>query len=240
LSQETRRVPSRSTIGSGKRRKRLTLAERLRAYLIAGLLVTGPIALTFYLAWLFISAVDGWVARLIPDAYLPSTYLPFPIPGLGLVVVVVGLILIGALTAGYVGRLFLRLSDRLLTRMPFVRGIYGATKQIFETVLAKQSNTFREVVLVEFPRKEVWTIAFITGKTEGELAELAGDDAVTIYVPTTPNPTSGYLVFVKRRDVVLLSMTVEEAIKFIISGGIVSPPDRRNAVAEVIEPVPGE
>jgi uncharacterized membrane protein len=225
---------------TGKRRKRLTLMERFRAYLIAGLLVTGPIALTFYLAWLFVSMIDGWVARLIPDPYLPSTYLPFPIPGLGLVVVVVGLVLIGALTAGYVGRLFFRLSDRILTRMPFIRGIYGATKQIFETVLAKQSNTFREVVLVEFPRKDMWTIAFITGKTEGELAETAGDDAVTIYVPTTPNPTSGYLVFVKRSDVVLLSMTVEEAIKFIISGGIVAPPDRRKAVEEVVEPVPGE
>jgi uncharacterized membrane protein len=107
-------------------------------------------------------------------------------------------------------------------------------------VLAKQSNTFREVVLVEFPRPGMWTIAFITGKTEGELADIAGDDAVTIYVPTTPNPTSGYLVFVPRRDVVLLSMGVEEAIKFIISGGIVAPPDRRKAVAELVEPVSGE
>jgi uncharacterized membrane protein len=169
----------------------MTVAERLRAYLIAGLLVTGPIALTFYLAWLFVSMIDGWVAGLIPDAYLPQTYLPVPIPGLGLIIVIGGLILIGALTAGYVGRLFLKLSDRIMTRMPVIRGIYGATKQIFETVLAKQSNTFREVVLVEFPRKDMWTIAFITGKTEGEIAEIAGDDPVSVYVPTTPNPTSG-------------------------------------------------
>src|SRR5947209_19487140 len=138
---------------SAPRRRRMRLAERLRAYLIAGLLVTGPIAFTFYLAWLFVSVVDGWVATLLPARYLPQTYLPVPIPGFGLVVGVVVLILIGALTAGYLGRLLLRLSDRLMTRMPFIRGIYGATKQIFETVLAKQSNTFREVVLVEFPRK---------------------------------------------------------------------------------------
>jgi uncharacterized membrane protein len=227
--------PRRAAFG---RRKRLTLAERLRAYLIAGLLVTGPIALTFYLAWLFISVVDGWVAKLLPARYLPQTYLPFPTPGLGLVVVVVGLILIGAVTAGYLGRILLRTSDKLLTRMPFIRGIYGATKQIFETVLAKQSNTFREVVLVEFPRKDMWTVAFVTGKTEGEIRDLTDDDAVSIYVPTTPNPTSGYLVFVPRRDVVLLSMTVEEAIKFVISGGIVAPPDRRAVAKQVIEAEP--
>jgi uncharacterized membrane protein len=221
-----------------KRRPRMTVAERLRAYLIAGLLVTGPIALTFYLAWLFVSMVDGWVARLIPAAYLPQTYLPVPVPGLGLIAVIGGLILIGALTAGYVGRLFLKLSDRIMTRMPVIRGIYGATKQIFETVLAKQSNTFREVVLVEFPRKDMWTIAFITGKTEGEISEIAGNDPVSVYVPTTPNPTSGYLVFVPRRDVVLLSMTVEEGIKFVISGGIVAPPDRRKAAAVAVEREP--
>jgi uncharacterized membrane protein len=105
-------------------------------------------------------------------------------------------------------------------------------------VLAKQSNTFREVVLVEFPRKDMWTIAFITGKTEGEISEIAGNDPVSVYVPTTPNPTSGYLVFVPRRDVVLLSMTVEEGIKFVISGGIVAPPDRRKAAAVAVEREP--
>jgi uncharacterized membrane protein len=227
-----------ATLPAAAKRRRLTVPERLRAYLIAGLLVTGPIALTFYLAWLFVSVVDGWVAMLLPARYLPQTYLPVPIPGFGLVVAVIVLILIGALTAGYLGRLLLRLSDRLMTRMPFIRGIYGATKQIFETVLAKQSNTFREVVLVEFPRKDMWTIAFITGKTEGEIAEVAGDDPVSIYVPTTPNPTSGYLVFVPRRDVVLLSMTVEEGIKFVISGGIVAPPDRRKTAPREVEREP--
>jgi uncharacterized membrane protein len=226
------------SLATAPKRRRMTVAERLRAYLIAGLLVTGPIALTFYLAWLFVSMVDGWVSQLLPARYLPQTYLPVPIPGFGLIVGVVILILIGALTAGYLGRLLLRLSDRLMTRMPFIRGIYSATKQIFETVLAKQSNTFREVVLVEFPRKDMWTIAFITGKTEGEIADVAGDDPVSVYVPTTPNPTSGYLVFVPRRDVVLLSMTVEEGIKFVISGGIVAPPDRRKAAEEAIEHEP--
>jgi uncharacterized membrane protein len=104
-------------------------------------------------------------------------------------------------------------------------------KQIFETVLAKQSNTFREAVLIKFPRAEMWTIAFITARTEGEVRSLAGPDAISVYVPTTPNPTSGYLVFVPRSELVLLSMTVEEAIKMVISGGIVTPSNRRGALA---------
>jgi uncharacterized membrane protein len=215
-----------------KKKTGLRLTERVRAYFIAGLLITGPISLTLYLAWTFVAWVDGGVAQLLPRAYNPATYLPFPVPGLGLVVVVCGLVVIGAVTAGFVGRLFLHISERFLNRMPVIRGLYGATKQIFETVLAKQSNTFREVVLVEFPRRDMWTIAFVTGRTNGEIGDLTQPDMLTLYVPTTPNPTSGYLVFVPRRDVRALSMTVEEAIKFVISGGIVAPPDRRKLEAE--------
>jgi uncharacterized membrane protein len=217
---------------------RASLAERLRAYLVAGLLVTGPIGLTFYLAWLFVSSVDGWVAKLLPVEYNPASWLPVPVPGIGVVLVVAGLILIGALTAGYLGRLLLRTSERLLNRMPVIRGLYSATKQIFETVLAKQSNTFREVVLVEFPRRQMWTIGFITGRAEGEIRELSDEpEVLNVFIPTTPNPTSGYLVFVPRRDVVALSMTVEEAIKFVISGGIVAPPPRpKPEPARVAEP----
>ena len=214
---------------SARRKPRNRVIERLRAYFFAGILVTGPLALTLYLTWLFIHFIDNSVSLLFPDRYKPAHYLPFNIPGLGLIFSVIVLTLIGALTAGYVGRLFLRISERILARMPVIRGVYGAMKQIFETVLAKQSNTFREAVLVEFPRPGMWTIAFITGRTEGEVQNLAGPDAVSVYVPTTPNPTSGYLVFLPRRELIVLSMTVEEAIKMVISGGIVTPPDRRVA-----------
>lgn len=207
--------------------RRLSLRERFRTYLITGLLVAGPICLTFYLAFIFVDFIDRSVAALFPDTYNPNHYLPFHIPGLGLIVAVALLMLIGALAAGYFGRLFVRLSERVLGRMPFIRGIYGATKQIFETVLAKQSKTFREVVLVEFPRREMWTIGFVTGPVEGEIAEVSADEMVGILVPTTPNPTGGYLLFVPRRDVVPLAMTVEEGIKLVVSGGIVVPPDRR-------------
>lgn len=215
-----------------RKKPRNRVVERLRAYFFAGILVTGPIALTLYLTWLFIHFIDVSVSRMLPDHYNPETYLPFNIPGLGLIIAIVGLTAIGALTAGYVGRIFLRISERILARMPVIRGVYGAVKQIFETVLAKQSNTFREAVLVEFPRRGMWTIAFITGRTEGEVHDLSGPDPVSVYVPTTPNPTSGYLVFVPRSEVVLLSMTVEEAIKMVISGGIVTPTDRRDAAIQ--------
>ena len=201
------------------------IVERLRSSFLAGILVTGPILLTLYLTWLFIETIDGAVRWLLPDRYNPATYLH--IPGLGLIIGIIALTLVGAATANYVGRLFLRLSERVLARMPVIRGIHGAMKQIFETVLAKQSNTFREVVLVEYPRRGMWTIAFVTARTEGEVHDLTGPDPVSVYVPTTPNPTSGFLVFLPRSDVIPLSMTVEEAIKMVISTGIVTPPDRR-------------
>jgi uncharacterized membrane protein len=204
------------------------LIERLRAYFIAGLLVTGPICLTLWLLWVFVSWIDGIVGQLVPEAYDPANYLPIRVPGLGLLIVAAGLILIGWATAGVLGRFFVRVYERVLERLPVIRGLYGATKQIFQTVLSQQSNTFREVALVQWPRKGMWTIGFITGKTDGEIRDLVSDeDVINIYIPTTPNPTSGYLMFVPRRDIVILDMTVEEAIKFVISGGIVAPPDRR-------------
>ena len=205
------------------------LGAKLRAYFLAGILVTAPISLTFYLAWLFIDFVDSKVTPLIPVQYNPETYLPFSMPGLGLFIVVVILILIGALTAGFLGRLFLRTSERILARMPVIRTVYGAFKQILETVLAQQSQAFREAVLVEYPRRGIWAIAFITGRTEAEVQNIIEEEVINIFLPTTPNPTSGFLLFVPRKELVPLSMTVEEAIKMVISGGIITPPDHRPA-----------
>lgn len=208
------------------------MMERLRAYFIAGILVTGPIALTLYLTWTFIHFIDDTVGGLLPRQYNPATYVP--VPGLELVIAVAGLTLVGALAAGYLGRLFVLLSERIMARMPVVRGIYGAAKQIFETVLAKQSNTFREVVLIEWPRPGMWTIGFVTVQPEGEIRDHVGADTVAVYVPTTPNPTSGYLMFVRRRDLLTLPMTVEEGVKYVLSGGIVSPPARPAAPPEAV------
>jgi uncharacterized membrane protein len=205
---------------------------RLRAYLLAGVVITAPISITFYLAWMFITFVDARVTPLIPEAYNPTTYLPFAIPGLGLVIVIVALTLIGALTAGFVGRLVVRFYDRVLGRMPVLRSIYSATKQIIETVVAHQSTAFREAVLVEYPRRGIWCIGFLTGVTRGEVQKLTEEEVLNVFLPTTPNPTSGFLLFVPRGDLVILDMSVEEALKMVISGGIVSPPFPEDPKAE--------
>jgi uncharacterized membrane protein len=202
---------------------RLALVARLRAYFFAGILITAPIAITIYLAWLFVSFVDSRVTPLIPERFNPGTYLPFAVPGLGLLIVVIALIVIGASTAGYFGRLLTRSVDAAVVRMPVVRSVYVAVKQIMETVLARKSNAFRQAVLVQYPRAGVWTIAFLTGVTQGEVRDLTSGDMINVFVPTTPNPTSGFLLFVPRSDVIPLSMSVEEALKMVVSGGLLTP-----------------
>ena len=206
---------------------RPALFARLRAYFFAGVLVTAPIAITIYLAWSVVSWIDESVLPFIPAQYNPETYLPFSLPGIGLVVLLVFMTAIGAVTAGMVGRMVVGYGERILSRMPVIRSVYSATKQIFETMLAKKSTAFREVVLVEFPRPGMWSIGFITGVTEGEVQELTDEEVLNVYIPTTPNPTSGYLCFVVRSEVYPLSMSVEEGIKMVVSGGLVIPPDRR-------------
>jgi len=196
---------------------------RLRNYFLAGILITAPVGLTVYIAWLFISWVDDTVLPLVPPQYNPDNYLPFSIPGIGLIIVLVVLTVIGAVTAGIFGRVTRQLMESILNRLPIIRSLYSAIKQITETVLANKSSAFRECVLVEFPRKNAWTIAFVTGATPADVASSVSDDLVTLYVPTTPNPTSGYLIFVPREEVRPLDMTVEDGIKLIVSGGIVSP-----------------
>ena len=208
-------------------RRRLGFTRQLRTNLLAGILITAPIGITFYLSWLVIGWIDSKVTPIIPEKYNPETYLRFSIPGLGLVVAIVLLILIGSLTKGVIGRWWLRTSERLLARMPVIRSLYGAVKQIFETIMKQQSNAFRQVVLFEYPRRGSWAIGFITGQTLGEVQSLTEDDVVNVFLPTTPNPTSGYLLFIPKKDLVILSMTVEEGIKMVVSGGIVTPPDRR-------------
>ena len=208
--------------------------QRLRTYFLTGIIVTAPLGITIFIAWKFIGLVDGWVTPIIPARYNPGTYLPFDIPGLGLVVAIVALTFVGALTASFAGRILVRFGERMVARMPVIRAVYGALKQIFETVLAQSSKSFREVVLVEYPRRGIWAIAFVTGHTEGEVQHLTEDDLVNVFLPTTPNPTSGFLLFVPRRALITLNMTVEEGIKLVISGGIVAPPDRRpQAIQEV-------
>lgn len=207
------------------RRDGIGFMGRLRAYFLAGVLVTAPIAITAYIAWYFISFIDNTVRPLIPAGYLPDSYLPFSVPGLGLLVVILALTLIGAFAAGYVGRLLLRAGEGVVARMPVVRSVYGALKQIFETVLAKKSNAFREVVMVEYPRHGLWSLGFITGTAHPEMQKVSAEEMVHVFIPCAP-PTAGYLIVAPRREVVVLDMTVEDGLKLVVSGGIVSPPDR--------------
>ncbi len=214
------------------RRHKAPSPSRLRNYFLAGILVTAPISITFWLVWKFISFVDARVVPLVPPRWNPETYLPFDVPGLGLVISVIGLTFIGFLTAGFTGRMVMRGGERLLAQVPVVRSIYGALKQIFETVLAQQSNAFRQVVLIEYPRKEVWAIGFMTGATKGAVQATTGQEVVNVFLPTTPNPTSGFLLFEPTEKAQLLEMTVEEGLKMVVSGGIVTPPDPHAAPAE--------
>jgi uncharacterized membrane protein len=203
---------------------RMSLGARLRTYFLAGILITAPISLTIYLAWLFITFVDERVFSVIPPQYNPETYLPFSIPGIGLLLALIGLTLIGALTAGILGRALHGLIEGILNRLPIIRSLYGAIKQIMETVLANKSSAFRECVLIEYPRRGVWTLGFITGTTKGEVQERTVEEVINVFVPTTPNPTSGFLLFVPPKDVIRLKMPIEDGLKLVVSGGIVTPP----------------
>jgi uncharacterized membrane protein len=193
-----------------------SLTIRLRNYLLAGILVTAPIGITIFVLWSVITSVDDAVTDLIPPSYNPNSYLPFAVPGIGLIVLAVTLI--GFLTANYLGRLLVRTGERIVNRMPIVRSVYGATKQIFESVLKGDSRSFNEVVLVEFPRRGMWTLGLVIGESHGEINARTGQIMYNVYQPTTPNPTSGYLVFVPRSDMVKLDMTVEDCMKMIVSG----------------------
>lgn len=222
------------------RRERIGLIGRLRAYFLAGVLVTAPIAITVYIAWWLISFIDGNIRPLIPAAYNPENFLPFWIPGIGVLVVILAVTLIGAFAAGYVGRLVLGLGEGLVERMPVVRSVYGAVKQIFETVLAKKSNAFREVVVIQYPRHGVWSLGFITGSAHPEIQQVtsgasAGEEMVNVFIPCAP-PTTGFLVMAPKREVTVLSITVEDGLKMVMSGGIVIPPDRRPPVVEAVAP----
>ncbi|WEX07087.1 DUF502 domain-containing protein [Chelativorans sp. AA-79] len=199
---------------------------RLRNYFLTGFVVAAPLAITAYLVWGFIGWVDSWVKPYIPARYNPDNYLPFAVPGFGLIVAVVLITLIGFLTANFIGRSIVSYGEYFLDRMPFVRSVYKTLKNILETVLHERSDTFKKVGLIEYPRKGLWALVFIATEARGEVRDLTGNDAdpaVAVFLPTTPNPTSGYLLYVPRNEIMELAMTVEDGAKLIISAGLISP-----------------
>jgi uncharacterized membrane protein len=197
---------------------------RIRNYFLTGLIVAGPVAVTAWLVWWFITWVDGFVRPFIPPAYRPETYLPWPIPGTGLVIAFVALTLLGFLTANLVGRSLVEFGESLLNRMPIVRPLYRTTKQIFETLFSKSGSSFRKVALVEFPAPGMWSLVFISQQPGSDIADrLPGDDNVSVFLPCTPNPTTGFFFFVQRKDLIELDISVEAAMTLVISAGMAQP-----------------
>jgi uncharacterized membrane protein len=209
----------------------LSAMTRVRNYFLTGVVITAPVAITAYLAWSFVRWVDSWVKPYIPSVYNPDNYLPFAVPGFGLIVALVMITLVGFLTANIVGRSIVSYGDRVLNRMPLVRTIYSGLKQIFETVLANRQELFNKVGLFEYPRRGAWSIVFIAKQQESEINEKLDarhGRTIAVFRPITPNVTTGYLLYVPEEDVIPLDMSVEDAAKLLISGGLVTPdlPDK--------------
>lgn len=207
------------------KRKKPSFLHRFRTNFFTGAVIVAPVMLTFYLIWWAVNLVDKMIVPWVPAIYNPSTYIGKDIPGFGVIVFLIFTAAVGALTKGLFGRQLLKFGENLVERMPVVRSIYNALKQIAETVLSQSNNSFQKACMIEYPRKGIWAIAFVSTETKGEVLEkMRYDQMLSVFLPTTPNPTSGFLLFVPREDVVLLDMTVEEAAKLIISAGLVTPP----------------
>lgn len=205
----------------------------LRANFLTGLIVILPIGLTVYLIWSAIGWIDSWVLPFIPAGYRPDVMLgrafhrdaPLPIRGLGVIIFLVFTIIVGWLAKGLIGRSVIRRGERVVDRMPVVRSVYNGLKQIAETVFAQSEKSFQHACLVEYPRKGMWGLGFVSTPAKGEIATRvpSEDTVLSVFVPTTPNPTSGFLLYVPASEVILLDMSVEDAAKLIISAGLVYP-----------------
>jgi uncharacterized membrane protein len=200
------------------------VAGRIRNYFLTGLVVAGPLLVTAWLTWSFINWVDNLVRPFIPPTYRPETYLPWPIPGTGLVIAFIVLTLLGFLTANLVGRKLVEIGEGLLSRMPIVRPVYKTMKQIFETLFSKTGSGFRQVALVEFPAPGMWSLVFVSLPPSDEIiTKLPEGEHVSAFMPCTPNPTTGFFFYVLRKDLVVLDITVESAMTLLISAGMVQP-----------------
>jgi uncharacterized membrane protein len=201
------------------------LMARFRNYFLTGLIVAGPIAITLYLTWWFVTWVDGLVRPFVPVAYRAETYLPFPLPGTGLIIAVFALTLLGFLTANLVGRKLVDLGERLLGRMPVVRAIYRSLKQVFETLFSGNGSSFRRVGLVEFPSPGMWSIVLISQPPSKDIStHLPGrEEHMSVFLPCSPNPTTGFFFYVPKSKVIEVELTAEEAATLIMSAGVVQP-----------------
>lgn len=207
-------------------KKKPGLLRIFRNRFITGLIIALPLAATAWVISFFVGFVDTYVWNLLPGSWNPEPFfvdkIGFNVPGIGLIIAIVGLTLLGVIASNFIGGRLLQLGEKLLQRVPFVSNVYNALKQIVGTVAQSDERNFKEVILVEYPRPGLWAIGFVTANLKGAPTKYLPGDYVSIFVPTTPNPTSGFLLFAKREDLKVLDMTPEEGAKMIISGGIVS------------------
>lgn len=235
---------------------RRPILTALRNNFIAGLVVIAPIGLTLWLIWTVVGWVDSFVWPFVPDAYQPeelvnrlmgrvpmdANWIEVNVRGIGVVIFLIFTMLVGWMGKGLIGRSFLRWGESLVARVPVMRSIYNAVKQIAETVFAQSDTSFDKACLIEYPRKGIWAIGFISTSTKGEVLTKANTGPmISVFVPTTPNPTSGFLLLFPTKDVIELDMTVEDAAKFVISAGLVYPgekdmPDSTGKLAKRITP----
>lgn len=196
----------------------------IRTWFLTGLIVAGPLAVTAALVWWFVNLVDGWVKPLVPNWLWPDMYLPYDVPGIGVVIAFLGLTILGFLTANLAGRTLLRLGETILDRMPVVRGIYKSVKQIFETVFSQSGTGFRRVGLVQFPAPGMWSIVFLSAPPSPSVANhLPGRPHTSVFLPCTPNPTTGFYFYIPSDEVIEVPLTPEEAAKLIMSAGLIQP-----------------
>ena len=195
----------------------------LRKWLLAGLLVIVPVAITVAVLRWIIDTLDQTLL-ILPEAWQPDRLIGVHIPGFGVLLTLAILLIVGAIASNFVGRKLVNLGNRMLARIPVVRGIYSSVKQVSDTLFSESGNAFRTAVLVEWPRPGVWTIAFVTGSPGGDVTTyLRGEEFLSVYVPTTPNPTGGYFVMLRKSDCIELKMSVDEALKYVVSMGVVVP-----------------
>jgi uncharacterized membrane protein len=211
------------------------LGARLRGYFLTGLIIVGPVAITIYVVWWFINLVDAWVKPLLPLDYLPDTYLPFKLPGVGLIVGIFALIVVGALTANLFGRTSVSYGEMMLDGMPVVRGVYRLVKQIFTTIFSKSGTSFKRVGLIEFPRRGLYALVFLAGDPPQEVDEKigGGNPLITVFMPNGPNPTTGFIVFIPASEVIPLDLAVEDAAKLVVSAGLVGPDQQQEELRKL-------
>ena len=204
-------------------------SQLIKRYFITGLLIWVPLVITGWVLSLIVSTLDQSL-RLLPEAVHPQSLFGFAIPGAGALLTLAMILLTGLLAANFIGQKLVGWWDKLLARIPVVNSVYKAVKQVSDTLFAPNGNAFRKALLVQYPRQGSWTIAFLTGQPGGDLVNHLEGQYVSVYVPTTPNPTSGFFLMMPAREVVELDMTVDEALKYIISMGVVAPPPHHRVI----------